>query len=104
MSDVAFLTGGTGFVGANLARTLLREGFTVRCLVRKNSDRRNLDGLAVDCIEGDLRDRDALYRGSKGARYVFHCAADYRIWAPDAREMYHANVDGTCAVIDEASR
>lgn len=102
MSDVAFLTGGTGFVGANLARLLLEKGFSVRCLVRKNSDRRSLDGLKVDYVEGDLLDRTALRAGLAGAKYCFHVAADYRLWAPDPKPMYRANVDGTCAVIDEA--
>lgn len=102
MSDVAFLTGGTGFVGANLARLLLDQGLAVRCLVRKGSDRRNLEGLNVELIEGDLMDRAALKAGLKSARYCFHVAADYRIWAPDPKPMYRANVDGTCAVIDEA--
>lgn len=102
MSDVAFLTGGTGFVGANLARLLLKEGFQVRCLVRKSSDRRNLDGLDVELVEGDLLDRPALKKGLTGARYCFHVAADYRLWTPDPKPMYHANVDGTCCVIDEA--
>jgi dihydroflavonol-4-reductase len=104
MSDVAFLTGGTGFVGANLARLLLSEGFAVRCLVRKGSDRRNLEGLAVELVEGDLRDAAALERGSKGARYVFHVAADYRIWAPDPKPMYSANVDGTALVLESAAK
>ncbi len=104
MSDVAFLTGGTGFVGANLARTLLREGFSVRCLVRKGSDRRNLDGLKVELVEGSLLDHEALRAGCAGARFVFHCAADYRIWAPDAKQMYHANVDGTVNLLDAAAR
>lgn len=102
MSDVAFLTGGTGFVGANLARLLLEKGLTVRCLARKGSNRSNLDGLDVDVVEGDLLDSEALKRGCQGARYTFHVAADYRIWAPDPRSMYEANVDGTANVLSAA--
>lgn len=102
MSDVAFLTGGTGFVGANLARLLVEKGVKVRCLVRKGSLRRNLEGLPVEFVEGDLMDRAALKQGLESARWCFHVAADYRIWAPDPKPMYRANVDGTCAVIDEA--
>ncbi|MFA6093513.1 MAG: hopanoid-associated sugar epimerase [Elusimicrobiota bacterium] len=100
--DIAFLTGGTGFVGANLVRLLLEKGLKVRCLARRGSDRRNLAGLPVEIIEGDLRDRASLKPGCRGARYVFHAAADYRIWVPDPREMLASNVEGTVNVLSEA--
>lgn len=100
--DAAFVTGGTGFVGANLVRLLAEQGFRVRALARKGSDRRNLAGLDIDIIEGDLFDKAALARGCKNARYVFHLAADYRIWVRNPREMYEVNVDGTNNVLKEA--
>ena len=102
--DRAFLTGGTGFVGANLARLLLKEGFSVRALARKGSDRRNLAGLDVELVEGDLNDPAALDSACRDCRYVFHVAADYRIWAPDPRAMYAANVQGTVNVIEAAGK
>lgn len=102
--DVAFLTGGTGFVGASLARLLLARGLRVRALARRAGDRRNLAGLDVEFIEGDLADRDALRAGAAGARYVFHLAADYRLWAPDSGGMYRANVSGTENVLRAAAR
>jgi dihydroflavonol-4-reductase len=102
--DSAFLTGGTGFVGASLARLLLSEGLKVKALARKGSDRRNLDGLAVEIVEGGLSDTPALEAGVKDCRYVFHVAADYRIWVPDPKEMYAANVDGTERVIRAAAK
>ena len=102
--DVAFLTGGTGFVGASLARLLLAKGLKVKALARKGSDRRNLDGLDVEIVEGDLLSKDALNDGVAGARYVFHVAADYRIWVPNPAEMYRANVDGTENVIRAAAK
>ena len=93
--DSAFLTGGTGFVGASLARLLLEQGLQVKALARKGSDRRNLAGLDVELVEGDLLERSALEAGVKGCRYVFHVAADYRIWVTDPAPMYRANVEGT---------
>src|SRR5205085_490015 len=95
---------GTGFVGANLARLLLAEGFEVRALARKGSDRRNLEGLAVDVVEGDLADAAALERACRGCRYAFHVAADYRIWVADPAAMYAANVQGTANVISAAAQ
>lgn len=100
--DAVFVTGGTGFIGASLVRLLIEKGFRVRALARKGSDRRNLEGLDLTVINGDLFDQSALARGCKNARYVFHLAADYRIWVRNPRDMYAANVDGTKNVIAEA--
>jgi dihydroflavonol-4-reductase len=99
----ALVTGGTGFVGANVVRELLRAGATVRVLVRPSSDRRALAGLAVEIAEGDLLDRASLRRAMAGVRDVYHVAADYRLWARDPREIYRANVEGTRAVLEVAA-
>ena len=94
-----FLTGATGFVGAAVARLLLSKGHTLRVLSRPNNDRRNLHGLDVEIVEGDLA-RPETYRESlKGCRNLFHVAADYRIWVPDAAAMNRVNVEGTRALM-----
>ena len=95
MSDVALVTGGTGFVGANVVRELLRENRRVRVLARAGGDRRALAGLDVEIAEGDLLDAASLARAVRGAGTVFHVAADYRLWAPDPAVILRANVDGT---------
>jgi dihydroflavonol-4-reductase len=64
-------------------------------LARPNSDRRNLGGLAVEIAEGAMEDPRSLARAVAGCRYVYHVAADYRIWVPDPAPMFRANVDGT---------
>lgn len=97
------VTGGTGFVGANLVRELLADGHTVRVLARPGSDRRGLDGCAVEIAEGDLLDRDSVCAAVSGARRVFHVAADYRLWARDPAALFRANVDGTRHVLDAAA-
>ncbi|NNN06062.1 MAG: NAD-dependent epimerase/dehydratase family protein [Elusimicrobia bacterium] len=102
--DSAFLTGGTGFVGASLARLLLQQGLSVKALARKGSDRRNLDGLSVEIVEGGLNDVAAIEAGVKNCRYVFHVAADYRIWVPNPADMYRANVEGTENVLRAAAK
>jgi len=99
----ALVTGGTGFVGANVVRELLGAGATVRVLARASSDRRALADLSVEIAEGDLLDRASLERAARGVSEVYHVAADYRLWAPDPREIYHANVDGTRAVLETAA-
>jgi dihydroflavonol-4-reductase len=89
------VTGGTGFVGANLVRELIADGHTVRVLARPGGDRRALEGCAVEVVDGDLLDPASLRAAVAGAHHVYHAAADYRLWAPDLRVLYRANVDGT---------
>lgn len=89
------LTGGTGFIGGHLLRVLLDSGAEVRCLLRSTSPRRNLEGATVETVEGDLRDADSLRRAVRGCAVVYHCAADYRFFSRDPRELYESNVEGT---------
>jgi dihydroflavonol-4-reductase len=100
--DLAFITGASGFVGSAVARALLRSGYAVRALVRRGSSRVNFDGLDLELAEGDMRDARAVAVAVKGARYVFHVAADYRLWARDRREIIRTNVDGTEVVMTAA--
>jgi dihydroflavonol-4-reductase len=99
----ALVTGATGFVGAAVARALVREGWQVRALARPGSDRRNIQALPVDVSEGNLADRPSLERALVGCEALFHVAADYRLGAPDPRQLYETNVDGTRNIL-EASR
>jgi dihydroflavonol-4-reductase len=95
-----FLTGGTGFIGSHVARALAARGERVRCLYRPTSERGDLADLAVDWILGDVTDRDSLKRAMIGTDTVFHCAADYRLYARDTAELYRNNVDGTRNVLE----
>lgn len=94
------VTGGTGFVGANLVRALLADGHRVRVLVRPTSDRKALTGCPVEVVVGDILDQHSLKRAVAGCRMVFHVAADYRLWATDPAVLYRANVDGTRNVLE----
>ena len=99
----ALVTGATGFVGAAVARALIREGWEVRALARKGSDRRNVQHLPLEVVEGDLADRGSLERALAGCEALFHVAADYRLGAFDPRQLYQTNVEGTRNIL-EASR
>ena len=98
----ALVTGATGFVGAAVARALLAQGWAVRALARKGSDRRNLQRLAVEVVEGDLNDPGSLAPALQGCEALFHVAADYRLGAFDPRELYRTNVDGTRNILSAA--
>ena len=86
-----------------MARALLGAGHRVRVLARPNSDRRNLAGLDVEIAEGSLEDAASLAAAVAGCRYLFHVAADYRLWVPDPAAMFRANVDGTRALMRRRS-
>ncbi len=98
------ITGATGLVGSAVARKLLAEGFAVRALVRPGSPRFHLDGLDLEFVAGDIRDAASVCHAMAGVRYVFHVAADYRLWARDPSEIFAANVDGTRIVMQEAKK
>ena len=96
------VTGGTGFVGSAVVRRLLAAGETVRVLARPASDLRNLEGLDVELVRGDLGKPDTLGPAVSGCEALFHVAADYRYWTPHADEVYATNVGGTVALMRAA--
>lgn len=96
------VTGASGFVGSAVARRLLQAGHDVRVLTRKQSILRNLEGLPVEQVTGDLTDADSLARALRGCEALFHVAADYRLWVPDPEAMNAVNVAGTAALMKAA--
>src|SRR6266849_6753466 len=102
-SGLCLVTGATGFVGSAVARALLKAGHPVRVLARPTSDRRNLEGLAVEIVQGSLENPDSLAAAVAGCRYLFHIAADYRLWVLDPEAMFRVNVAGTRELMLAAS-
>ncbi|MGC2659395.1 MAG: hopanoid-associated sugar epimerase [Bryobacteraceae bacterium] len=94
------VTGASGFLGWHVAKLLLERGDHVRALCRPSSQIRE---LAVERVEGDLRDPASLARAIDGCQFVFHVAADYRLWSRDSVELYRSNVDGTRNLLSAAS-
>jgi dihydroflavonol-4-reductase len=90
-----FLTGATGFVGHHVAKALAAEGANLRFLVRKTSNLKNLEGIAGETHGGDLSEPESLRPALEGCQAVIHVAADYRLWIPDPKAMYKANIEGT---------
>ena len=98
-----FVTGASGFIGANLVHELLSRGHHVKVLLRPGSDRRGLKGAQFEAVEGDLTQGDLLKAALRGCDWCFHAAASYHLWLPDYRPMYAANVEGTRTMIEAAA-
>ena len=97
------LTGATGFLGSAVLRQLVEDGRNVRVLARPNGDRRNIEKVACEVIEGDLNDIPSLQMAVAGCDALFHVAADYRIWTPNPSELYRTNDLGTVELFRAAA-
>jgi dihydroflavonol-4-reductase len=98
-----FVTGASGFIGANLVHELNARGHEVKALLRPGSDLRGLEGAAYERVEGDLSDGAKLKAAMRGCDWCFHLAASYHLWLRDYRPMYAANVEGTRNIIEAAA-
>ena len=96
------LTGGTGFVGGNVARALQAAGYDVRALVRTGSSTLTLRDTGIETVSGDVMDRESVARAMDGCQGLVHCAALYTFWTSDSRLLYETNVVGTSTVLREA--
>ncbi|HEU5474425.1 MAG TPA: NAD-dependent epimerase/dehydratase family protein [Actinophytocola sp.] len=100
---IAFVTGGSGFVGGALVRRLVGDGHTVRALARGDASAARVAELGAEPVRGDLSDVDSLAAGCAGADVVFHAAA----WTTPGgswAEFTAGNVDGTRNVLAAARR
>ena len=102
MSDAVLVTGASGFVGAAVVRAALARGFKTRVLMRATANHANIGGLAVEPVIGDMRDADSMAKAMAGVRYLFHVAADYRLWAKDPSEIERNNMMGARATMQAA--
>ena len=98
----ALVTGASGFVGSAVARALIERGVEVRALVRAASPTEHLSGLPIEFVTGDLRDAQSVRQAMQGTRWLFHVAADYRLWARDPGEIVENNVTGTRIIMEAA--
>jgi dihydroflavonol-4-reductase len=99
----AFVTGGTGFIGSHVVRSLLQSEYQVTALVRPSSNLGNLQGLAVDIVKGDLNNPN-IWEQMRGCDYLFHVAAHYSLWQKDRELLYFDNVEGTRNILAAAQK
>lgn len=96
------ITGATGLIGSRLVKILARQGFHIKALVRDKSRAQQLIKESVEFVIGDLNNEAALEEALQGCEYLFHLAADYRLWVPDPEVMTHTNVEGTRLLMRKA--
>lgn len=95
------VTGGNGFIGSHLVEQLLQKGYAVRCLVRRTSDLKWLQGLDVEYVYGDLFDPAVLVNAVRGMEYVYHSAGVTK--AKKQEDYYRGNSEGTLNLLQAAS-
>ncbi len=104
MTQRILITGASGFIGSAIARTFLGHGYTVRVLVRPQSDLTNIQGLPVERVTGDLQQFDSFAAALDGCDGLIHAAADYRFFVPNPEYMQRINVEATLRLIKTAAR
>lgn len=97
--EIVVVTGATGHVGNVLVRELLNRGAVVRAMVLKGEDTRALAGLAVECVEGDVRNPDTLQEAFAGTSMVYHLAGLISILPGWNEALHTVNVVGTRNVV-----
>jgi len=100
----ALVTGGTGFVGAHVARALTESGDRARVLRRSTSSLAALEGLDVEHAIGDVTEPDSLVEAMRGCEWVFHVAAVADYWRADKTRLFKVNVEGTRNVFTAAEK
>ena len=99
-NNIAVVTGANGFVGSHLVDLLLSKNYTVRCIVRKSSNLKWLEGKNVEIHDCGLFDKDGLRKAFSGANYIYHVAGVVKSKAPEG--YFKGNVDTTKVLLDVA--
>ena len=97
-----FVTGGTGFIGGSLIKRLLKEGASVKALVRDQSKAEEFEKLGVRSVIGDIMDKTSIKGALKDSDMFFHLGNVSRWWLPDKSLYYRINVEGTQNIVLEA--
>ncbi len=99
------VTGAGGLIGSAVTRALLKEGREVKAMLRPGEDSRNLKGLDLELVEGDLLDKPSLEKALSGCNKLHQLAAIYRHWHPQGSDFIRrTNIEGTRNILDAACK
>ena len=105
MTNTAFVTGSTGFLGLNLIQQLTEAGWDVTALHRASSNLAYLQRFPVTSVVGEIEDLDSLDKAMPdGVDAVFHVAGDVSFWSAHRARQWKTNVDGTHTMVETARR
>jgi nucleoside-diphosphate-sugar epimerase len=94
MTETAFVTGGSGFIGGRLVERLVSEGRPVRALARSEASAERVAERGAEPVRGDIGDPASLSTAAAGCEVAFHLAAQLGEWGP-WEEFERGNVEGT---------
>jgi dihydroflavonol-4-reductase len=100
--EKVFLTGPDGMLGSSICRELLKQGYDVRALCLPDRKNKNIRGLPVEYVTGNILDSEKLERVMKGCQVVVHCAARVSVWPRRDPLINLVNIDGTRNVMRAA--
>jgi len=98
----AFVTGSTGFIGSHLVDKLIENSFEVKVLVRHGSKTDYLNSLAIELVEADILDYEAIKEVMRGCDVLFHLAAKAD-FSSNKEDCFKINYQGTKNVLESAS-
>ncbi|WP_316811621.1 NAD-dependent epimerase/dehydratase family protein [Pedobacter heparinus] len=94
------ITGGNGFLGANVARELYRQGYEVKLMMRRSADVRIVDDIPCEVFYGDISKEDEVFNAVEGCHYVVHTASVTAQWGVGFKVYEQVNVKGTVHVVN----
>ena len=98
----ALVTGGTGFIGSNIALRLVERGWKVRILERPGASHVLLEDGPFEFVTGDVLKPETLLPAMQGMEVVFHAAGVVDYWRQGLETMYQVNIEGTANVMEAA--
>jgi dihydroflavonol-4-reductase len=99
-NKIAVVTGATGFVGSHLVDLLLKENYKVRCITRKTSSLKWLEGKNIEIFDTGLLDKEGLRIAFKDAGYIYHVAGVVKSKKPEG--YFKGNVDTARTLLEVA--
>ncbi|MEW6777020.1 MAG: NAD-dependent epimerase/dehydratase family protein [Bdellovibrionota bacterium] len=99
MAKKTLVTGAAGFIGSHVVRELLARNREVKAFLLPNENAKNIEGLDVEIVRGDVTDPASVRQAMEGVDRLFHLAAIYALWLPKREKMYEVNCIGSLNVL-----